>query len=93
MPGEVWIVGAPGGLLLATWNTVVTRRLWLSPMYERRQRIAQTTIIWLMPGTAFFVNWLLRGMPERSSVLDPTANDGATDYSKQGVNIHPHGPF
>jgi hypothetical protein len=92
MRSEVWIAVALGGLLLATWNAIVTGRLWRSPMYERRQQIAQTAIIWLMPGAALFVNWLLRGMPEKSPV-DPTANDGATDYSKQGVNSHPHGPF
>jgi len=93
MRGMVWFAGALGGALLATWNIVVTTRLWRSPMYDRRQRIAQTAIVWLVPGMAFFVNWLLMGMPEKSPPLDPNSNDGATDYGQQGVGIHTHGPF
>ena len=93
MRGTVWIAGRLGAALLATWNTVVMVRLWRSPMYDRRQRIAQTTIMWLVPGMAFFVNWLLMGMPEKAPALDPNSNDGATDYSKQGVGIHGQGPF
>jgi hypothetical protein len=84
----MWIVGGFGGLLLATWNAIVTRRLWRSPMYGRGQQAAQTAIIWLLPGMAFLVNWLLQGMPEKAPALDPRANDGATDYSKQGIDIH-----
>jgi hypothetical protein len=58
-------------------------------MYERSQRLAQTTMIWLLPGSAFLVNWLLQGMPDKSPAVDPTAsNKGATDYSKQGVNTN-----
>jgi hypothetical protein len=89
----LWIAGALGGAMLATWKIVVTIRLWRSPMYDRRQRIAQTAIVWLVPGMAFFVNWLLIGMPGRSSPLDPSSNDGATDYGKQGVGINANGPF
>jgi hypothetical protein len=88
----VWIAGVLAGVFLATWNIVVTKRLWHSPMYERPQRIAQTTIMWLVPGMAFFVNWLLMGMPEKSPQLDPNSNDGATDYRRQGVGIHTHSP-
>jgi len=79
--------------LVATWNIVVTIRLWRSPMYERPQRIAQTMIMWFVPGMAFFVNWLLMGMPEKSPALDPNSNAGATEYDEQGVGIHTHGQF
>ena len=89
----LWIAGVLGGAMIATWNIAVTIRLWRSPMYDRRQRIAQTAIVWLVPGMAFFVNWLLMAMPERSSSLDPNSNDGATDYGKQGVGIHTNGQF
>ena len=84
-----WIACFVGGLLLVVWNAIVTRRLWRSSMYERSQRLAQTTMIWLLPGSAIFVNWLLQGMPDKSRAVDPTAsNKGATDYSKQGVNTN-----
>lgn len=76
----VWIVAAVTASALAGWNVVVSRRLWRSPMYERSQRIAQGVLIWLVPGSAFFVNWLLQGMPQADQ-LNPNANDGCTDYS------------
>jgi hypothetical protein len=84
---------ALGASLLVALNAVVTRRLWQSPMYEQSQRIGQTLLLWLLPGTVFLVNWVLRGMPEKRPALDPTLNDGCTDYGKQGINVHPGGPF
>lgn len=87
------MAGGLGAALLATWNVLVTVRLWRTPMYDRPQRVAQTAIMWVVPGMALFVNWLLRGMPAKAPALDPNANDGATDYAKQGVGMHNHGPF
>jgi hypothetical protein len=84
----VWIAVAVGASLLAAWNAVVTRRLWQSPMYERSQRVAQTLLLWLLPGAAILVNWVLRGMPDKRPDLDPNFNDGCTDYGKQGVNLN-----
>jgi len=37
----MWIAVALGGLLLATWNAIVTVRLWRSPMYEPRHGTCQ----------------------------------------------------
>ena len=82
----MWIAALLAGAALAGWNAVVTSRLWRSPMYERSQQRAQTALIWLLPGSAFLVNWLVQGMPTKPDV-DPHFNDGCTDYSKQGINI------
>jgi hypothetical protein len=54
-------------------------------MYERPQQWAQTMLIWLLPGSAFLVNWVLKGMPTKDPP-DPHFNDGCTDYSQQVVN-------
>lgn len=83
----MWIAAVVVASSLAAWNAVVTRRLWRSPMFERSQQWAQTALVWLLPGAAFLVNWVLRGMPVEEPV-DPNFNDGCTDYSKQGININ-----
>lgn len=91
----MWIAIATGGLLLALGNIVVTRRLWRSQLYERSQQIAQTAMLWLLPGTAMIVNWFLREPSRKDPATDPTySNDGATDYGIQGTDLHgnpPHG--
>jgi hypothetical protein len=85
----MWIAIAVGGLVLAIGNAVVMVRLWRSQMYERPQQIAQTVVLWLLPGSAIVVNWFLREPSRESLAADPTvSNSAATDYGLQGVNIH-----
>ena len=77
----MWIAIAVGGLLLVVGNTVVTLRLWRSQMYERSQQIAQTAIVWVLPGSAVTVNWFLGEPSRKEPATDPTySNDGATKY-------------
>jgi len=86
----MWIAGVVGVSLLAAFNAVVTRRVWRSAMYERAQRIGQTLLLWLLPGAAILVNWVLQGTPDKGRTLDPTANDGCADYgmvSKASTSI------
>ena len=77
----VWWVGAAVlGIALALWNARVTARIWRSAVYERGQLIAQTAIIWLVPGSAFAVAAVLKGgFPRR--VLDRTATNPDTPNS------------
>ena len=83
------IIIAVGVLLLATGNAVVTRRLWRSQMYERSQQMAQTVMIWLLPGSAVFASWLLQEPSKQELSADSTAsNQAATDYGYTGVNLH-----
>ena len=70
-----------GVLILATGNAIVTVRLWRSRMYERSQRIAQTVLLWALPGFALVVNWVIREPLREEPSEDPTySNDGATRY-------------
>jgi hypothetical protein len=85
----VWIAVILGGLLLTAGNVVVTVRLWRSEMFERSQQIAQTAMLWLIPGSAIVVTWFLREPSRKQPSDDPTySNDGATNYGLQGVDIH-----
>jgi hypothetical protein len=85
----MWIVIAVGGLILAVGNSVVTSRLWRSPIYERSQKIAQTVLVWLLPGSAVVVNWLLQEPSKKALAADPTvSNRATTDYAYTGVNLH-----
>jgi hypothetical protein len=48
-------VGAAVGLL----NLVTMRRLWASPLFERSQKIAQSVLLWLVPGSFVLVRHVL----------------------------------
>jgi hypothetical protein len=77
---------------LATLNTVVTVRLWRSAFYERGQKVAQTALLWLVPGAFTVVQSLMRSAAA-AATPDPTAsNDGARDFSVYGTQRH-HGSF
>jgi hypothetical protein len=71
----VWWVGASVlGLGLAFWNARVTVQIWRSGFYDRAQLLAQTAIIWLLPGSAYVVAAVLKGSA-RSHPADPTASN------------------
>ena len=56
-------------------NAVITRRLWASPIFERPQKIAQSVLIWLVPGSFVVVRQVLAGHDAARSIAssDPTA--------------------
>jgi hypothetical protein len=54
------------GLALVVQNVITLRRLWASPIFERSQKIAQTILIWLVPGSVIVV---------RATVDPPRDND------------------
>jgi hypothetical protein len=82
-----WLSALVLGMALTLWNARVTVRIWRSGVYERGQLIAQTVIIWLIPGSAFGIAALLKGeSPRRAG--DPTASNSdvpnATIYGAGG---------
>jgi len=90
----MWIALAAGVLMLAIANAVVTLRLWRSAMYDRSQQVAQTAILWLIPGAAIIVHWFLREPSRKIPAEDPTySNDGTTNWGLQGSDSHGDGPF
>lgn len=64
------IIGAAVAAAIANGRT--TRALWLSPVFERSQKIAQTVLIWLVPGMFVVTRYLVRGGAERAGASDPT---------------------
>jgi hypothetical protein len=82
-----WVSAAVLGMALTFWNARVTARIWRSGVYERGQLIAQTAIVWLIPGSAFGIAAILKGgSPRRAG--DPTASNSdapnATIYGSGG---------
>lgn len=75
--------------LLAIANALTTRRLWASAMFERRQKVAQTVMIWLLPGTFVVTRMLLGGAPARDD--DPTALRPDGDRVDDAGTYHHHG--
>lgn len=74
--------------LLVIANALTTRRLWASAMFERRQKIAQTVMLWLLPGMFVVTKILLGVAPPRDG--DPTAfrEEGRVD---DAGSYHHHG--
>lgn len=64
------VVAALSGLLLAGLNLAATWRIWKSRELERPQQIAQTILLWLLPGTFLAVRYELHPPPEPKN--DPT---------------------
>ena len=60
-------------------NAVVGRRLWRSACFERSQKVAQTILMFLVPGAFVLVRLALRDPTlERAGEMpaDPTASNG-----------------
>jgi hypothetical protein len=72
------------GALILALNASVTRRLWASAMFERGQKVAQTILLWLLPGSVFLV-WAVvrepskRGEPRHWIDTTVDALTGAAD--------------
>src|ERR1051325_10636243 len=62
------------GLVLALVfvNLVTTRRLWASAVYETSQQVAQTVLLWLIPGS-FIVVWYFLREPRADTQSGPAA--------------------
>lgn len=63
------------GAIIVFMNTVTTRRLWGSAIFERSQKIAQTVLIWIVPGSVIVVWNILR--EPRSDERDSTVGGAA----------------
>ena len=56
----LWALLACGiGAVVAIVNVRTTRRLWASQMFERPQKIAQTVLLWIVPGSFVLVRSVL----------------------------------
>jgi hypothetical protein len=66
------VVGALG-LLLAAFDLAATRRIWASAELERAQKLAQTILVWLVPGAFVAVRYALDPPPEPKD--DPTVSE------------------
>lgn len=76
-----FIAGVVGGLSVA--NGVTTVRLWRSELVGRRQRVAQTLLMWFLPGSFAFVNYFLRDALEKERdqrAMDDSTVDNSTPY-------------
>jgi hypothetical protein len=91
----MWIVVAGMFVVaagLAAGNAVATVRLWRSPLVEVHQKVAQTVLIWLLPGMFVAVAHLIRDPLTgggRGGTMDPTVGAIETDCgADQGILSH-----
>jgi hypothetical protein len=64
------------GVVIVFANVVTTRRLWASAIFETLQKVAQTVLMWLVPGSAIVV-WNVLREPRIGSEPDPTTGGAA----------------
>jgi hypothetical protein len=74
----VWVGLGAVALALVTANALTTRRLWSSAGFDRPQKIAQTVVLWLLPGTFLAVRHFLTE-PHGTPVRDQTVEVGPLD--------------
>lgn len=72
------VVAALSGLLLAGLDLAATRRIWTSAQLERTQKIAQTVLVWLVPGAFIAVRYALDPPAEPND--DPTVARPKRDW-------------
>lgn len=61
-------IGVGLAIAIVVANVVILRRLWASPMFGRSQKLAQTILIWLIPGSFLAVRHFL--IPPRDDFTD-----------------------
>jgi hypothetical protein len=88
----LWIGGVAVGSAVAIVNVVVTVRLWRSSQYERGQKIAQTALTWVLPGSAFIVAHMLAHDRVRPADVDLTVSEpGVNPWIASGPPDPPSG--
>ncbi len=79
------------GVAIVVANVVTSRSLWLSPMFERSQKVAQTVFIWIVPGAFVAVRHLLHESDDRRAPIDPTIHPDYSYRDDPGGGSHGHG--
>ena len=77
------------GIALGVANVVTVRSLWLSPLFEKSQKVAQSVLVWVVPGFFVVVRYLLHEPTGTTDSSDPTVhrNHGYAD----DPTVHGHG--
>jgi hypothetical protein len=78
---------------LAAANVVTMKRLWASQIFERSQKIAQSVLLWLIPGSFALVRHALEDhLPGRAMVgSDSPSGDGRWSDAEGPIGGHGHG--
>src|SRR4051794_26972589 len=74
-----WLAGGlvASGAACALMNATTTRKLWSGPVFEPSQKIIQTALIWIVPGSFAIVRHLLSDSRPSARVADPTVGTGS----------------
>jgi hypothetical protein len=87
-----WVACGIAGLLAAA-NAVTMKRLWASRIFERPQKIAQSVLIWLFPGSFVLVRRALEDhLPGRDTVGgDSPSGESSWSDADGPIGGHGHG--
>ena len=67
---ETWLVLAIA-VVIVVGNVATVSLIWASPLFETSQKVAQTVLVWVLPGSFLFVRYVLRESPGQTP-RDPT---------------------
>jgi hypothetical protein len=88
-----WIGLGTAGAALAAANVRSTVRLWKCDAFERPQKIAQTVLLWTIPGTFAVVNHFVA---DAEGEARPPGHDWSSENAHTSVDVseyshHSHG--
>jgi hypothetical protein len=76
------------GTGLAAMNAATTRRVWRSAAFDRSQKVAQTVLVWLLPGSFALVGAVLSERRPKE-LRDPTVRE-APEIDPTGIDVGNH---
>src|SRR5262245_6747680 len=86
----IWIGVIGAGF--AAMNAVTTRRIWRSAAFDRSQKVAQTVLVWLLPGSFALVGAVLNEGRPSKQLRDSTVHE-APELDPTGIDVgHHHDP-
>ena len=81
-------------IALAVANVATSRALWRSQSFERSQKVAQTCLMWFVPGAFVIVKFAIRdslpGPLAQGPTSDPTVSRDHGYYTDNPTGFH-HG--
>jgi hypothetical protein len=84
---------ALAGIALGALNLWGTLRIWRSTGLEKGQQVAQTVLVWIVPGSAFAILAIHADAAERHRAEDPTARNCEQPNGDAFNGTTGHGPI
>jgi hypothetical protein len=89
----LWVFISLGGIAVGALNFWGTLRIWRSTVLETGQQVAQTVLVWTVPGSVLAILAIHADGAERHRADDPTARNCEQPNSDAFNGTTGHGPI